>query len=54
MIAHTRSDGQLDKKWLKGLLGDAIHALLCGAEHNLRMLRVRLRVLFAPSPYNWS
>ena len=46
MIGHMKTDGLLDKNWLKGELGDALHALLCGAGHNLRMILAHLRVLF--------
>ncbi|WP_439898066.1 hypothetical protein [Aquabacterium humicola] len=35
----------MDKDWLKGSLGDAMHALLCGAGHNLRLVLAHLRVL---------
>jgi hypothetical protein len=27
------TDGKLDRNWVKGALGDAIRALLCGADH---------------------
>ncbi|MBB5445462.1 hypothetical protein HDG38_004093 [Paraburkholderia sp. WSM4177] len=33
-----KKDGRLDRNWLNGALGDAIHAVLCGAGHNLRMI----------------
>lgn len=46
MIGHMKSDGLLDRNWLKGSLGDAMHALLCGAGHNLRMILAHLRVLY--------
>ena len=46
MIGHMKSDGLLDRNWLKGALGDAMHAVLCGAGHNLRMILAHLRVLF--------
>jgi IS5 family transposase len=36
----------LGKNWLKGADGDALHALLCGAGHNLRMILRHLRVLY--------
>ena len=37
------------RQWLKGALGDARHAILCGAGHNSRMILAHLRVLyFAP------
>lgn len=32
---------------LKGELGDALHAVLCGAGHNIRMLMKKLRLLIA-------
>lgn len=46
MIGHMKADGLLDRNWLKGALGDAMHAVLCGAGHNLRMILARLRVLY--------
>ncbi|SEI16682.1 transposase, IS5 family [Paraburkholderia hospita] len=30
-IGHMKTDGKLDRNWLKGTLGDAMHAVLCGA-----------------------
>ena len=45
MIGHMKSDGLLARNWLKGEIGDAMHALLCGAGHNLRMILAHLRVL---------
>ena len=33
--------------WLKGSLGDARNALLCGASHNLRMILRALRFFYA-------
>ena len=33
-IGHMKTDGKLDENWLKGALGDAMHAVLCGAGHN--------------------
>lgn len=46
MIGHMKADGLLGKNWLKGAGGDALHALLCGAGHNLRMILRHLRVLY--------
>src|SRR5690606_12988858 len=37
-IGHMKSDGKLARNWLKGALGDALHAILCGAGHNIRLL----------------
>jgi transposase, IS5 family len=45
MIGHMKSDGILDRNWLKGALGDAMHAVMCGAGPNLRMILAHLRVL---------
>jgi IS5 family transposase len=45
MIGHMKSDGLLNRNWLKGAEGDALHAILCGAGHNLRMILAHLRVL---------
>lgn len=44
-IGHMKTDGRLDRNWLKGALGDAMHAVLCGAGHNLRMILRKLRLL---------
>ncbi|MBN9403801.1 MAG: IS5 family transposase [Burkholderiales bacterium] len=46
MIGHMKTDGLLARNWLKGEIGDALHAVLCGAGHNLRMILAYLRVLF--------
>ena len=42
MIGHMKLDGRLARNHLKGALGDAIHALLCAAGHNLRLILRRL------------
>jgi len=49
MIGHMKADGLLARNWLKGTLGDAMHAVLCGAGHNLRMILAHLRVLLLAS-----
>jgi len=46
-IGHMKTDGRLGRNWLKGTLGDRLHAVLCGAGHNLRMILRKLRLLFA-------
>jgi transposase, IS5 family len=46
MIGHMKTDGLLNRNWLKGALGDAMHAVLCGAGHNLRMILAHLRVFY--------
>jgi IS5 family transposase len=43
----VRLNSRLRRNWLKGTLGDAIHAVLCGAGHNLRMILRRLRLFYA-------
>lgn len=44
-IGHMKADGLLGRNFLKGLQGDAINAMLCGAGHNLRKILARLRAL---------
>lgn len=44
-IGHMKTDGLLARNWLKGSEVDAIHAVLCGAGHNLRPILAHLRVL---------
>jgi transposase, IS5 family len=44
-IGHTKTDGLLARNWLKGSEDDAIHAVLRGAGHNLRLILAHLRVL---------
>ena len=46
-IGHMKSDGRLARNWLKGALGDAMHAVLCGAGHNLRIILRKLRLFCA-------
>ena len=43
VIGHMKSDGKLDRNYLKGVLGDKINALLCGAGHNIRIILRKLR-----------
>ena len=33
-IGHMKNDGKLQRNWLKGSLGDALNAVLCGVGHN--------------------
>jgi len=47
MIGHMKSEGRLGRNWLQGADGDAIHAVLCGAGHNLRMILRALRLFLA-------
>lgn len=47
IIGHLKSDGRLARNFLKGAVGDAMNAILCGAGHNLRNILNRLRLLCA-------
>lgn len=46
-IGHMKMDGGLARNPLKGALGDALQADMCGAGHNLRMILAKLRLLCA-------
>ncbi len=51
MIGHTKSDNRMDRCWLQGALGDALHTLSCAAGYNIRWLlraiaRLGLRLVF--------
>ena len=37
-IGHMKTDGRLARNPLKAALGDTLHAVLCGAGHNIRLL----------------
>ena len=37
-IGHLKADNRMDRCWLKGQEGDAIHAVLCAAGYNIRWL----------------
>ena len=53
MIGHTKSDNRMDRCWLQGSLGDALHALSCAAGYNIRWLLraiVRLGTSWASRP----
>ena len=57
-IGHLKSDHRMDRCWLKGQLGDALHAVLCAAGYNLRwlmraMVRLGLAVAFLRSMLCW-
>lgn len=52
-IGHLKHDNAMDRCWLQGATGDALHAVLCAAGHNIRWLlraivRLGLRGLLAP------
>jgi len=46
-IGHMKMDGRLARNPLKGALGDALHAAMCGAGHNLRLILAALRLYCA-------
>ena len=37
-IGHLKSDHRMDRCWLKGSIGDALHCISCAAGYNLRWL----------------
>jgi transposase, IS5 family len=37
-IGHLKSDHRMDRCWLPGALGDALHCISCAAGYNLRWL----------------
>jgi IS5 family transposase len=44
-IGHLKSDNRMDRCWLQGATGDALHAVLCAAGYNLRwLLRAMVRL----------
>ena len=43
-IGHMKTEGRLARNPLKGALGDALHAVLCGAGHNIRLMLKKLLV----------
>ena len=38
LIGHAKADHRMDRCWLQGALGDAMHALGCAAGYNIRWL----------------
>lgn len=38
LIGHTKSDHRMERCWLRGAVGDALHALSCAAGYNIRWL----------------
>ena len=56
-IGHLKSDHRMDRCWLRGQQGDALHAVLCATGYNLRwlmraMVRLGLKALFI-APAIW-
>jgi IS5 family transposase len=46
-IGHMKFEGRLARCGLKGTLGDAVFAVLCGCGHNIRKTLAHLRALLA-------
>ncbi len=47
-IDHMKTDGRLARNPLQDTLGDALHAVLCGVGHNIRLLLKKLRLFCIP------
>jgi transposase, IS5 family len=52
-IGHLKQDHRMDRCWLQGALGDALHAVLCAAGYNLRWL-IRAVLRGRIKPFFWS
>ncbi|SAL06747.1 hypothetical protein AWB78_08226 [Caballeronia calidae] len=50
-IGHLKSDHRMDRCWLQGQLGDALHTVLCAAGYNLRWLLRAMVRLGLKAPY---
>ncbi|WP_235012331.1 transposase, partial [Caballeronia catudaia] len=49
IIGHVKQDHGMQRCWLKGQTGDALHAVLCAAGYNLRwLLRAIVRLGLGP------
>lgn len=46
-IGHMKTDGRLSRCRLKGVIGDALFAVLCACGHNIRKILAHLRALLA-------
>ena len=46
IIGHMKSDGLSHRNYLKGIEGDAINVILCGAGQNLRLILRHLRIFW--------
>jgi len=53
-IGHANSDSRMDRGWLQGALGDALHALSCAAGYNIRwLMRAIVRLAAKRSSLAW-
>ena len=49
VFGHLKNDHRMDRNWLKGEVGDAMHAVLCAAGYNIRwLMRAILAGLIRP------
>lgn len=58
-IGHLKADHRMNRCWLAGSLGDALHAVLCAAGYNLRWLlravvRGRIKPFFFRHPVRFA
>lgn len=44
-IGHAKADHRMDRCWLPGAMGDALHALSCALGYNIRWLMRRLQAM---------
>ncbi len=51
-IGHLKSDHRMNRCWLKGALGDALHCISCAAGYNVRWL-MRAIVAKGIKPFCW-
>jgi len=49
-IGHMKTDGRLARSPLKGTIGDALFAVLCGCGHNIRKILAWLRAVLRKPP----
>ena len=49
VFGHLKNDHRMNRNWLKGEVGDAMHAVLCAAGYNIRwLMRVILVGIISP------
>jgi hypothetical protein len=49
-IGHLKSDHRMDRCWLQGALGDALHSISCAAGYNVRwLMRAIVRLGISPA-----
>ncbi|MEG3641588.1 IS5/IS1182 family transposase, partial [Magnetococcus sp. PR-3] len=46
IIGHLKSEGRLDRNFLRGVLGDQLNVLISGIGYNLRLILKKLRLLW--------